>query len=347
MKNAEFAYFLHLLKCGLDGTTPLPVPDNVELCKVFDIALKQKTEVAVYEAAIRLKEDISVSVKEKYSKIYEDDLRESRLQAEEYEKIEKCFESKKIDFMPLKGIYLNRLYSEPHLRQAESIDIYYEVENRETAKSALEESGYKTVSWNSVPSAKDIFAKDDVCVMLNRRFIYSERLWDAYFASVFSNSIPSDKVSGEYFMNDETACVFALMNAAKQFKSADFGIRPLIDLYILLKKRAPSRDAVIFISKNYGLSKFASLLFDAVDAWFLGGIGTEKTDLLAEFIRMGKGFLGDQRLELDGDGESENFLKQEKHSFKQILSCRSKYRRTKKNSEFYKKIEQIAGISLS
>jgi hypothetical protein len=89
------------------------------------------------------------------------------------------------------------------------------------------------------------------------------------------------------------------MHAAKHFQYTGFGIKPILDLYIMFKYRHPDKEAIKQILKKYSLLKFGTLIINASNSWFNGGVNTSETDLLANFIADSKNYESPGKANLD------------------------------------------------
>ncbi len=209
-----------------------------------------------------------------------------------FEKISAVFEKADIPYIPLKGSVLKALYPESWMRVGCDIDILVKKEDVEKAAQLMvSEAGYTVKREGS----HDIFllSPENVCVELHFSLIDKKKspLWAETLDAVWENS---DSHHGcRYIMNDGMLYFYHIVHMAKHFRNGGCGIRPFIDLYLLMQKiDADSRNTELI--EKCGLSDFVRNAEKLSRVWFDGEGHDEITLAMEEYIFQGGSFGSDK-----------------------------------------------------
>lgn len=279
MKSVNFSYFLHLLKCGIDGAVPLPVPEKVNIGEVINISCRQNTETAVYESVLKLGIKLAGEGENEYRQLYYKAIARDSSQQEEYKEAADALRLTGAEVVPLKGICLKKYYPKSYLRPMGDIDLYCKMPDFAAAGHAMESIGYSQRGGEDPSGSEITFLKEpNINIDLHRTLFNSIPEWENYFEAALARAVKR----GEEYLDDNDMCVLLIMHAAKHFEYTGFGIKPVADLYVMQKYRSPDREIIRKALSEVSLLKFGDLLYDCVEAWFCGGINTTATDIMAE-----------------------------------------------------------------
>ena len=218
----------------------------------------------------------------------------------EFETICNLFEENGICYIPLKGSVLRDFYPEPWLRSSCDIDILVKFEDLETASVLLESKlRYKINSKGSHDWG--FFSGSGVHVELHYDLIehgnvkgnVKNHRWNTDF---LRDVWKTDQLSGnkkfEYAMSGSMFYSYHIAHMAKHFETGGCGIRPFLDLCIIIDKFDIDSQEVSEFMNNSGLKTFERAVRRLINVWFNDG---ERDDLckgMEEYIIIG-GVYGD------------------------------------------------------
>ena len=176
-----------------------------------------------------------------------------------------------IDFIPLKGAVLRRLYPEPWMRTSCDIDILVKKEDFAAAKKCLlEDLGYKRGKESSHDESFD--APGRVHIELHFDLLEDGQTRGArkIIENVWSHTVPAEGKKHHMLMSDEMFYFYHIAHIAKHFEEAGIGARPFLDLYLLTLGRENDAKRDDFLKRG-GLDVFERVARELVNCWFAGG----------------------------------------------------------------------------
>ena len=193
----------------------------------------------------------------------------------------------KIHHIMLKGVVMRKLYLEPWMRNSCDIDVLVRAEDLKAAEDILTNLGYKKRVGIKGMSAHDIqFDKNSIHVELHFALI-AENLYpklNAILCSVWDSCTIANE--SEYVMSDDFFYFYHIAHMMKHFENGGFGVRPVLDLWLLNNKCKFSRVNRHKLLSLAGLSKFESEMRRLSEYWFGDGDG-EGLESIIEFVLSG------------------------------------------------------------
>jgi len=197
------------------------------------------------------------------------------------EKLLKAFEEKGIDYLPLKGINMKKLYPKPELRAMGDADVLIRKEQYEEIKQIVEAQGYENVldegntkDWKSA----DLYVEFHINLVSE----YDEDFLD-YFKNGWSKGIKEEGV--RYHFSKENEFLFDFIHFVKHFRYGGIGYRQFIDLWIY-KREHPHIDYA-FIEQEVeklNLKNFYINIVATLKACFEEGPNSDVTDIISDYI---------------------------------------------------------------
>ena len=265
--------------------------------------------------------------------VKKDNLAKYRYGISDYEtsRIKSVFEEEQIPYIILKGEKLRKLYPEPYLRQSCDIDVLVKKEDLKRASEVIEK---QFSSSKGEEQEHDIFFKTDTGVSIELHFSFGTRNGaDDLLEKVWEKSVA---VEGKYCfeMPDEIFNAYFIFHTANHFRIGGCGVKPIIDFYMLFKKRNFSANMSKEILEELGCLIFAEKAYALADAWF----GDAKMDdvLLAmeEFVMDG-GVYGSlkHRTEIYAVQDGKKFYR--KRIFMSLKDLKIRYKKLEKYPFLY------------
>lgn len=202
--------------------------------------------------------------------------------------IEKLLNGAKIAHLPLKGAVVRELYPKKEYRLSSDIDILIHTEDlQKTEKLVISELHFeKLKESNHDYSYRTV---DGVSVEIHYGFIKFYPEMDEVLKNVWEQSV---SVSGDYTfaMPNDLFVYYHLAHLAKHFLYSGFGIRSLIDLYVMTEKGYYDKENVLSLCKTGQIDVFAKEIFALMDYCFYQGQPTEQTEKVLEKMLYGSLF---------------------------------------------------------
>ena len=233
----------------------------------------------------------------------------------ELENIYKAFNESGIEYMPLKGAVLKKLYPKPEMRVMGDGDILIKSEQYEIIREAMQSLGYTEF----IESDHElIWNKRNIHIELHKRLIPSyNKDYYSYYGDGWRFAKPD--AGSCYKMSDEDTFVYIFTHYAKHYRDGGIGIRHITDLYIYLISNPKIDKKYIETELNkLGLLKFYKNTINTIDVWFNNKQANDISDFITDRIFESGSYGTYVSHILSGAVKSSNFGKNAK--FKKIFN---------------------------
>ena len=267
--------------------------ENLDIDSVFETAsdinffsfcMSHKLEGMVYEYLKRIgKADTNVKAIAYFKDKYNQGILNNAAQQYYFEMVKDAFEKEGIDYIPMKGMIMKKLYPSADLRCSSDIDIYVGKENAEKCKPIMEEMGFVNSSFGDLHPSDNYRIDKFSYIELHRKLINNKYKWQNECNKITDRII--NKRGHEYVMSDEDFYIFMVCHIAKHVSFGGSGIRAVLDVWIYLNK---------FPNLNYGyindilekcdLTEFHKNLIELTRYWFDNKEASEKIKKLSTYI---------------------------------------------------------------
>lgn len=267
----------------------LLLEDNIK--QIAALAKKHDILPIVADAVIKACPELKASSPALYSSLW----RELTLALYRYEKlkneldkIKEALSLEKVCHMPLKGAVIRDKYPEPWLRTSCDIDLLVKPEELARAKDTLTDRlSYK--ADRKGPHDIPLSSPSGVHIELHY-WLIEERAGEAsskILENVWNYSHVLDGFT--YEMSDEMFYFYHIAHMAKHFQNGGCGVRPFIDLYLLLSdNNAPdAEDKRRELLEKGGLLRFETVCREVANMWFQGGEPSEIAKKTSDYILCG------------------------------------------------------------
>ncbi len=259
-----------LLRCELFGAeTGNRSFTEEELLKVYRLAKKHDLEHLVADQIISRK--LISETSENFKKIQKS-LMVSLYRFEQLSFIENeiftLFEQNGIDFMPLKGTVIRKLYPKPFMRTSCDTDILIKESDIDCATDLLKnQTGAKvgTLGEHDIPFTFN----NGMHAELHFKIINKSAKGAVALQNVWENSVLKENTKHTYILNDEYFYLHHIAHMAKHTKNGGCGIRPFLDLWFLNQntENTEKRNELI---KKCGLDAFLKAANELSAVWCTG-----------------------------------------------------------------------------
>ncbi len=207
--------------------------------------------------------------------------------------VKDAFESQKIPFIPLKGAVLAELYPEPWMRTSCDIDILVHEQDIGRAASVLTDilgfSEGKTSDHDMT-----FISKEGICVDLHFSLFENKHFKKAVkiLSEVWSYASPVKEGCFEQRINADMLLFYHIAHMARHFLRGGCGIRPFIDLYLLIHNTTDGFPYELL--KKADLVRFGESVAKLSRIWFDSDEHDETTLIMQSFILDGGNFGSDK-----------------------------------------------------
>lgn len=199
------------------------------LSKLFFISNKHQV-TALVAAALNKSGSLAEDFKEAYAKA----IRKSLLFDREIATISASLEKAGIRYMPLKGILLKKLYPQVGMREMSDIDILFDRTAAEKVRDIMVSRGYTIKQYGK--TNHDVYQKAPFFTFEMHRDLFDD-IYDPQVWRYFSEKTYLKSNAGYLCeMSVEDMYIYLLGHIYQHYTNAGIGIRPLIDIYLYLKK---------------------------------------------------------------------------------------------------------------
>lgn len=271
-----------LIKSALTGES-FKLPQGIDLGEVFSIAKTHGISALLYYGAHNCGVDSkSELMRENLALVYHSIMINERQDAE-FNRIFAAFDEHEIEYMPLKGLRLRRLYPKSEMRRMGDADILIKPEQYEKIRPIMEELGYT----EGVESDHELhWSKKFAHVELHKRLIPSyNKDYYAYFGDGWRLAAEREGNTFGYRMSREDEMIYLFTHFAKHYRDAGIGIRHLTDLWVY--RRANSELCEDYIKtelEKLQLYEFYKNIIQTLAVWFEGAQCDEKSDFITRVI---------------------------------------------------------------
>ena len=229
--NRETSYFIEVLRCALKREQPAPPTEEIDWSEFIRIAKKQEAYAVI--AAALPPAYLPAEEAEKLNNFSKSELVRLIAMKSELGALEAELQKNEIPFMLLKGSVIRAYYPKESMRQMSDIDILYDIAKRDVLLSMMSERGYERIS--------DGGNSDDFHKRPYYTFEFHHELFkDVYgffpdFSFVWENAARSPVNSCQYEMSREDLYLHSVAHMYKHYLFGGFGIRFLLDTYLIVK----------------------------------------------------------------------------------------------------------------
>ena len=262
----NFSYLISLLSSAVNETAPEEPGENVSFKYIYSLAKSHEVLNTVFYSVERLKNKPEKELFDKWKNKRNEAFHRNMVQSDEFELIKNAFVKNGVEFMPVKGLPICRLYPKSDYRFMNDLDIL--VKDTKRAGRVIETLGYTPKRVGA--THHDEFIKPPfMLVELHRDLVGADSPYYDYYGGVFSRA--KRKNESEYELSREDFYIYSLVHLEKHYKKAGTGLRSFSDLYLLNKRLLPDSDRKYIENEleKLGLGEFALKMSAVADKWFL------------------------------------------------------------------------------
>lgn len=255
-----------------EGKTELD--NSVNLADVADIANEHQISSLIYYSAAKSRIDKNSDFMQSLFPLVCAQLVLSEKQLYESEKIFEAFRKNNIDFLPLKGAVMKKIYPRPEMRHMSDIDVLIKQAQYAKIESVMQGMGYE---FQYESDHELVWKKDIVTVELHKRIMTSYNAdFYRYFGDGWQFAIQGNGT--EFYFSDEDFFVYLFAHFAKHYRISGIGIKHLVDIWVYRSAKKNLDEAYISDKLgSLGLLDFYENVLRTLSVWFENRHEDEKT----------------------------------------------------------------------
>lgn len=208
-------------------------------------------------------------------------LQVSERQMRELDRLYAAFEENGIDYMPLKGCNMKKLYPRQELRLMGDADILIRMDQYDQIIPVMEQLGFEA---GDVTDHELVWKSGGLYLELHKRLVPSHNKdYHAYFGDGWQ--LAKCHQGTQYSMTAEDAFLYLFAHFAKHFRGGGIGCRHVSDLWVY-RRAHPSLDEAYIRAElqKLQLLEFYENTCCLIAVWFEDRPSDPKTDFMNEFI---------------------------------------------------------------
>ena len=279
-----------LVKSALSGEK-LPLSKDFCIKEVAKIGKKHGVSSMIYYGAVNCGVNTSLEQMQVLFMLSCRSLAVSERQIHSINRLCSAFEEIGIDYMPLKGTLLKKLYPKSDMRNMGDADILIKTEQYDKIKPIMIELGFS----EKVESDHELVWRcPELLVELHKRLIpsYNKDYYN-YYGNGWQLAKPSTDNPYRFEMTDEDQMIYLFTHFAKHYRDGGIGIRHLTDLFVY-RNAKPNLDEKYIKTELEKLSllEFYLNILETLDVCFGDTKSSAKTDYIINTI-LESGVYGD------------------------------------------------------
>lgn len=278
-----------LIKSAITGER-YPLPEGFALEDADQLICSQSLLPMAYQGAYTCGISPETAIMQRYRTKYYQNLIRSEQQLRAAEQLYRVFEENGIDYLPMKGCILKKLYPQPELRPMGDADILIRMDQYDKIRPLMQQLGYEE---KEETHHELVWQNGRLHVELHKcLFAPTNRDLFRYFGDGWSMA---KKQAGHCWeLSNEDTFLHMFAHMTKHYRSSGIGARHFVDLYVY-RNRFPEMDEgyIEREAAELGFLEFYRNVKQLLRVWFQNAPVDDKTSFITQYI-FASGNWGDQ-----------------------------------------------------
>lgn len=227
-----------------------------------------------------------------------------------FEKVCNVLETEKIPYIPLKGSEIKELYPQPWMRTGCDIDILVHKTDVQRAADAIT----KILGYEQKGQGKhdiQILSTENIYVELHFSLIEEDvsPAMSKVLDKAWKYAKPCEEGKSRYELEDAMFYFYHIAHMAKHFVDGGCGIRPFLDLWIIVNSKNCDTTEVVSLLKKAKLTDFEKTARKLSRVWFSDEEHNKLTKIMEDYIFNGGCFGSDKTIMLSEQQKAGGRLK--------------------------------------
>lgn len=272
---------IHLLiRSGITGEK-LTLPQDIDMDALYRQLRRHSIVSLGYTGLVNCGMDKKHPVMQQLFRDYIAVMMKSEKQQAALDALFESFEQQGIDYLPLKGINMKKLYPKPELRIMGDADVLIRKEKYDDVVEIVKSQGYNfilqashTKNWENEKLHLEVHTD----LMPD-----SDEDYYNYFEDCWKNAVR--KQGREYLFSREDEFLFIFTHFARHFRCGGIGYRQLIDLWVYSRSYTDlNTDYILQAMDKLQITPFYINVMQTVKVCFENAPSDEKSNLIIDYI---------------------------------------------------------------
>lgn len=272
-----------LLKSAITGAC-LSLPDGFSLESADSIIQSHSLLALACQGAANCGIDTASEIMRRYQLQYYRGILRSERQMRKLTQLFQAFEERGIDYLPVKGCNLKKMYPQPEMRVMGDADILIRPGQKKEISAAMNALGFTFQTENEHVYE---WKCDALFVELHKSLVPPE---DEDFFRYYGTGWDLAVHTGghRYDLSAEDSFLFLFVHFARHYRFSGIGCRQILDLWVYRRAFPDLRqDYLAQELKKLKLSEFFQNTMHLLDVWFENAEPDEISDLMTAYIFSG------------------------------------------------------------
>ena len=318
--NETIRFMFFLIGAVLRNNDVPSMPGNIDWNLILTISKKHNIASVIAYGIRQGGYEIPPEIQGKFKQYLYTHLIITENQTQEIEKILGLFEKHNIDYMPLKGTEIRKIYPSPDMRRMADADILIKTKDFSVFDSIMKENGYTFIceSNHEYVYQKPPFLQIELHKMLIPS--YNDDMY-VYYQDGWSIA-KRDGNTCRHTLSTEDHYVYLMTHLAKHYRDGGIGIKSVMDIWLYEKTYPMDMGYINQQLTQLKLTIFAQYISTLMKTWFEGESSSELISTMTKFIICG-GEYGSLENKTQAvairNTEDENFKKTEKYRYLRMI----------------------------
>lgn len=273
---------IQIIKCAITGEKQ-ELPEGFDMEAAANVAKRHQISALVYYGALNCGVNQSLPAMQK---LFTETCCHISISAQQLFSVNAIFDrfnGSKIEYMPLKGTLLKKLYPREEMRVMSDADILIRTEQYEKIRPIMTELGYT----ETIESDHElIWRKPGISIELHKRLIPSyNKDYYKYFGDGWQLGTPLDDTPNRFAMTPEDQMIYLFTHFAKHYRDAGIGIKHIVDLWVY--RRNNGNLDIGYINnelEKLQLKDFYVNVMKTLDVWFENAASEPISELISQTV---------------------------------------------------------------
>lgn len=293
MTLEQHTLLMALIRSALKGEVEPSVTERLSESALRELYTPAKTYDLVHFVGYVLDKlgRTSTPIEQEYVRMYMFAVYRYEQLRQDTERLCEVLEEQNISYLPLKGAALRHYYPAPWMRTSSDVDVLVPKEQLARAKEAVQDRlGYVF----DQASDHDLAFLTPAGTHVELHFSLIEDgvvgKVDEPLRQVWQYAAPRVEGSYHYELDDDMFYYYHIAHMAKHYVQGGCGIRPFLDLWLMLQRQPQSRERREQLLKKGGILTFAQHAEQLAGVWFGKQEHTDVTAQMQKFLLAGGEF---------------------------------------------------------
>lgn len=270
---------LALIKSALVGKAGV-LPEGFSLEEAEQLIMRHQVAGMAYEGAVLCGIAKSEPVMQRLFQRYYQQIVKNEKQLMILDKLFGAFDANGIDYLPVKGVNMKKLYPNPAMRTMGDADVLIRMSQYEKIRPLMRDLGF---TEGPEVDYELVWEKGVLHLELHKRLLHSRNTdYFKYFGEGWEHAIPAE--GHRYTYTPERHFMFLLVHFAKHYRDGGIGLRQAIDLWLYAQKVPMDEKQLTRELEQAKMLEFYTNIKNLLDTWFGDRPVDEKTAFISEYV---------------------------------------------------------------